>query len=121
MDYKHACVVDAERNYKTLVLVLMEQDEEGQIKENIQYYTLQDGEGLVDAIVPFARSHADAPGLVRPRWDDETAAWAEGATAEEIAAWEVDHPAPANLAAPTAEEQLRADVDFLAAIQGVEL
>lgn len=95
MDYQHACVVDAEKNYKTLVLVLLEQDEDGQPKENLQYYELLEGESLVDTAPPSMRSHAGADGLIRPRWDDHAETWVEGAAAEEIATWEAAHPAPA--------------------------
>lgn len=89
MDYKYCCVVDADGAYKTFVLVLLEQDE-----ERVQYYTLQDGEQMVDANPPAMRPYAGATGFVSPRWDDETEAWTEGASAEEIAAWEAEHPAP---------------------------
>lgn len=101
MDDQHACVVDAEKNYKTLVLVLLEQDGDGRPKENIQYYELLEGESLVDAALPSMRPHAGGKGLIRPRWDDRAETWAEGAAEEEIAAWEAEHPAPA--AAPMSE------------------
>lgn len=43
----------------------------------------------------------------------------EGATAEEIAAWGAEHPAPQMI--PSQSEKLRADVDFLSAMTGVQL
>ena len=92
MDYKYCCVVDADGAYKTFVLVLLEQDE-----ERVQYYTLQDGEQMVDANPPAMRPYAGATGFVSPRWDDETEAWTEGASAEETAAWEAEHPDPVSM------------------------
>lgn len=92
--YKHCCVVDAQGRYITLVLVLLEENEEGQVEERVQYYTLQEGERLVEAGPPTARPYAGAAGLVSPVWDDGAGAWTEGASEEEIAAWEAEHPAP---------------------------
>lgn len=100
MNYKHSCVIDAEGNYKTLVLVLLEPDEDGQPKENIQYYELLEGESLVDTAPPSMRPYAGADGLVRPRWSADTAAWEEGATAAEITVWEAEHPAPEPMTPP---------------------
>lgn len=94
MNYKHCCVVDREGFYKTLVLVLLEPDDTGQIVEKIQYYELNEGEQLLEAAAPSA--------YVRPQWDGET--WAEGATPEEIEAWEQEHPAPPP-PIPTPEQQ----------------
>lgn len=94
MDYKHSCVIDAQNLYKTFVLVLLVESEEDQQEEKIQYYTLQDGEQLVDTAPPVMRPYAGADGFVSPRWDTDTAAWVEAATAKEIAAWEAEHPAP---------------------------
>ena len=94
MDYKHSCVIDADGNYKTLVLVLLEEGDEGETREAIQYYELLEGESLVDAAPPVMRPYAGAVGLITPRRDTDTAAWVEAATAEEIAVWEAEHPAP---------------------------
>lgn len=94
MDYKHSCVIDAQNLYKTFVLVLLAENEEGQQEEKIQYYTLQDGEQLVDTAPPVMRPYAGATGFVSPRWDTDTAAWIEAASEEEIADWEAEHPAP---------------------------
>lgn len=122
MEYKRCCVVDAESNYKTFVLVLVEQDQEtGQDRESVQHYTLQAGETLVNAAPPAMRPHAGAVGFVRPQWDMDTSQWTEGATAAEIAAWETEHPACDLRQNPTDAEQLRADVDFIAAMMGVSL
>ena len=106
MNYKHSCVIDANFIYKTLVLVLLTQADQGEEQEwTLQNYTLAEGERLVDAAPPAVRSHAGAAGLISPKWDSDTSAWIEAATEEEIAAWEAEHPDPN---AKTLEE-LRAD------------
>ena len=97
MDYKHCCVVHADGAYKTLVLVLLEQGEGGETIESVQGYTLTDGERLIDTAPPTKRLHAGTAGFVRPRWDEDTAAWIEGATGEDLAAWEAEHPDPVSL------------------------
>ena len=111
MSYKHSCVVDAGGAYKTIVLVQLEpryhyiptdpgtpdtQPVEPTMTMEwvVQNYTLAEGERLVDTTQPTTQPYAGAEGFIRPCWDDETATWVEGATAEEIAAWEVEHPAP---------------------------
>ena len=121
MAYKHLCVIDAQNLYKTFVRVLVIENEEGQ-EEQIQHYKLLDGEQLVGAAPPTMRPYAGVSGFVRPKWDAVTSAWTEAATEEEIAAWEDEHPAPAPIARkPSETEQLRADVDYLAIMTGVEL
>lgn len=106
MNYKHCCVVDTENNYRTYVLVLLGRDPEtGGPVEDVQIYTLQAGERLVDAAPPILREHVGAEGYIRPRWDADTSAWIEGATAAVIAAWEAEHPDPN----ARTLEQLRAD------------
>ena len=97
MKYKHCCVVDADGTYKTFVLVMLEQGEEDQIAENVQGYTLTDGEYLLDAQPPLIKDHAGDAGFVRPCWDESAAAWVEGATGEDLAAWESEHPDPVSL------------------------
>ena len=92
MKYKHSCVVDVNGAYIDLVLVFLEPGEDGQIQENIQYYALKEGETLVDTRKPTLRPYAGAAGFIRPRWNGE--AWEEAAVQEEIAAWELEHPAP---------------------------
>ena len=94
MNYKHSCVIDAQNLSKTFVLVLLVEDEEQQQEEQIQYYELLEGELLVDTAPPVMRPYAGAVGLIRPKWDADTAQWVEAATEEEIAAWEAEHPAP---------------------------
>ena len=116
MGYKHCCVVDADGVYKTFVLVLMEQ---GENPENVQGYTLAEGERLLDAPPPGIKMQAGGAGFVKPRWDEDAAAWVEGATAEELAAWEAAHPAPAvdldALRAAKQEQNKQALADWLAA------
>ena len=94
MEYKHSCVVDAQNLYKTFVLVLLVENEEHQQEEQIQCYKLLEGEMLVDTAPPVMRPYAGAAGLVSPKWAADTSAWVEGATEDEIAAWEAEHPAP---------------------------
>ena len=101
MDYKHCCVVDIDDAYVTFVLVLLEQNEEGETVENVQSYELKDGERLIDAKPPTMRQHAGATGFIDPVWDDDTGGWIEAATAEEIADWEAEHPAPEEPEDPT--------------------
>ena len=43
------------------------------------------------------RQHAGSAGFVRPRWDEDAETWGEGASAEELAAWEAEHPDPVSL------------------------
>lgn len=95
MNYKHSCVIDANFIYKTFVLVLLTQVDQGQEQEwKVQNYTLAEGEQLVDTAPPTMRPHAGAAGLVSPKWDSDTSTWIEAATVEEIAAWETEHPDP---------------------------
>lgn len=91
MKYKHCCVVDADGAYKTFVLVLLEQGEDGETVERVQHYKLAEGEQLIDMNPPAMRPYAGAAGFIKPRWN--LIEWTEAATDEEIAAWEVEHPA----------------------------
>ena len=97
MEYKHSCVVDADGVYQTFVLVLLEQNEEGETTENVQGYKLAEGEQLIDTALPAMRQHAGTSGFISPKWDEDAEAWIEGATAEEIAAWEDEHTDPVSL------------------------
>ena len=67
---------------------------------------------LCSSNIPFQLYTMD--GVPLYRWDGESAV---PRTAEEIEAERAAMPEPP----PTAQEQLRADVDFLAALQGVSL
>ena len=115
MHYKHCCVVDAKGFYKDYVLVQTENEE-----QTVVGYTMQEGDMLVDSeTTPDRKQHAGSTGFVRPRWDEDAAAWVEGASAEELAAWEAAHPAPAvdldTLRAAKQEQNKQALADWLAA------
>ena len=86
MTYKHYCVIDAQNRYKTLVLVINEPDETGELQEKVQYYTLLEGERLIDAAPPVMRPYIGADGFIKPAWNGS--AWIESATSEEITEWE---------------------------------
>lgn len=94
MNYKHCCIVGADGAYKTFVLVLLEQGEDAEITETVQGYKMAEGERLLDVLPPIIKNHAGSAGFVCPRWDEDAETWCEGATAEELAAWEEEHPAP---------------------------
>lgn len=125
MKYKHSCVIDANFIYKTLVLVLLVQADQGQGEEQewkVQNYTLAEGEQLIDTTTPIMRPHAGAAGFVSPKWDSDTSAWVEGATEEEIAVWEAEHPAPdLPEKVPTAEERLTALEGAMLSMMGVNI
>lgn len=93
---KHCSVIDAEGKHVTYVLVKIRDKplEDGTTEqvEEIQNYTLKDGEQLVDAQPPVMRQHAGSTGFIAPIWGGSD--WQETATADEIAAWEQAHPAP---------------------------
>lgn len=106
MDYRYACVIDANSIYQDLVMLHWGRENPAQTQGwQVQGYTLAAGEQLLDAAPPVLRPHAGAAGFVSPKWDSGTSAWVEAATEEEIAAWELAHPDPN---ARTLEE-LRAD------------
>ena len=112
---KSCCVVDEQRLYKAYVLV---QTDDG--IQNVIGYKLQAGEKLVDSdTTPDRKQHTGGAGFVKPCWDEDAAAWVEGATAEELAAWEAAHPAPAvdldALRAAKQEVNKAALADWLAA------
>lgn len=98
MDYKHYCVINAQNRYKTLVLA---------VDGKVQYYTLLEGERLIDAVPPVMRPYAGADGFIKPVWEDS--AWMESAADEEITAWEAEHPAPPS-PTPSREDRGLADM-----------
>ena len=98
----HRCVVDAEGFFVKFVSMY---DPQGNKLEQPYRYKMQEGERLVDSDYPPQEMqwvNGAVVGILRGRWDDETAAWAEGATAAEITAWEAEHPAPE----PTGPDEL---------------
>ena len=94
---RDCCVVDAGGLYHAFVTVQTGQDTDGTTTETVLGYKLAEGERLIDAAPPDKRLHAGTTGFVRPRWDEDAAAWVEGATAEELAVWEAQHPDPVSL------------------------
>ena len=95
MDYRYACVIDANSIYQDLVMLHWGRENPAQTQGwQVQGYTLAEGEQLLDAAPPVLRPHAGAAGFVSPKWDSGTSAWVEAATEEEIAAWELAHPDP---------------------------
>lgn len=108
---KHCSVVDAEGRHVTYVLVKIRDKplEDGTTEqvEEIQNYTLKDGEQLVDAQPPVMRQHAGSTGFLSPIWGGSD--WQETATADEIAAWEQAHPAPEVVPSPMSNAELEAE------------
>lgn len=114
---KHCSVIDAEGKHVTYVLVKIRDKplEDGTTEqvEEIQNYTLKDGEQLVDASPPVMRQHAGSTGFLSPIWDGSQ--WAETAAADEIAAWEQAHPAPKVVPSPMSNAELEAENKLLKA------
>lgn len=108
---KHCSVIDAEGRHVTYVLVKIRDKplEDGGTErvEEVQNYTLKDGEQLVDASPPVMRQHAGSTGFISPIWDGSQ--WAETAAADEIAAWEQAHPAPEIKPAPKSNAELESE------------
>lgn len=75
--------------------MLLEQGEDAEITETVQGYKMAEGERLLDVLPPIIKDHAGSAGFVCPWWDEDAGMWCEGATAEELTAWEAEHPAPA--------------------------
>lgn len=97
MKYRYYCVIATNGIYRAYVRAKIEQDEGEEMVETVLGYKLAEGERLIDAEPPTRKAHAGNPGFVRPRWDEDAAAWFEGATAEELTAWEAEHPDPVSL------------------------
>lgn len=92
--YRYSSVVNDTGEYVDFVLVTLFLDADGQEVRQVESYTPQEGESLVDTLPPAMRPYAGAAGFVRPVWDDAGSAWAEAATADELSAWELEHPSP---------------------------
>ena len=114
---KHCSVIDAEGRHVTYVLVKIRDKplEDGGTErvEEVQNYTLKNGEQLVDAQPPVMRQHAGSTGFVSPIWDDSQ--WSETAAADEIAAWEQEHPAPEVVPTPKTNAELEQENKLLKA------
>lgn len=114
---RHCSVIDAKGEFVTFVLVQThdqtnERDETESVQE-IKSYSLKDGEQLVDAQPPVMRQHAGSVGYIAPVWGGSD--WQETATADEIAAWEKEHPAPEVKPAPMTNAELEAENKLLKA------
>ncbi len=94
---KYYCVIAADGIYRAYVRAQIMQSVDGMLTETILGYKLAEGEQLIDAKPPAMRQHAGTAGFIKPKWDVDADAWVEGATAEEIAAWEAEHPDPVPL------------------------
>lgn len=114
---KHCSVIDAEGRRVTYVLVKIRDKplEDGGTEqiEEVQNYTLKDGEQLIDAQPPIMRQHAGSVGYIAPVWGGSD--WQETAAADEIAAWEQAHPAPEIKPAPMSNAELEAENKLLKA------
>lgn len=95
MDIKNYCVIDSDNFYRTIIYTSLAENPSGEQEELVVGYKLAEGERLLDGQPPLIKGHVGGAGFVKPRWDEDAAAWVEGATAEELAAWEAEHPAPA--------------------------
>lgn len=78
-------VIDSQGFYKTYV----RKDENGAP----MYYVLSPGERCIEAVPPFFRGSAGDGGLVRPLWNENKQEWTEGASAEDVEAFDAQHPA----------------------------
>lgn len=78
--YKHSCVIDADWNYVTLVLVYTK-NERNEAIEEIQHYTLKSGERLLDVSPPG--------NFIKARWNGLS--WEEAASQEEKDAYHRSH------------------------------
>ncbi len=94
MNTKIYCVIDSDNFYRTIIHTSITENPSGEQEEVVVGYKLAEGERLLDVQQPLIKNYAGGVGCVKPRWDEETAAWVEGASAEELAAWEAEHPAP---------------------------
>lgn len=90
MGYMPYCVIKSDGTYIDIYYADID-------KNVVMGYTMQEGERLINTAPPVMRLHAGGAGYVKPCWDEDTAAWVEGAGAEELAAWEAEHPDPVSL------------------------
>lgn len=117
MKERHCCVIDAAKKYTTFVLVQTverpQKDGSTAEGEEILHYKLKDGETLIDAMPPVQRQHAGQTGFLAPVWDADAGEWSETATADEIEAWEQEHPAPEVKPTPMSNAELEAENKLL--------
>ena len=100
------CIIDEAGRYIDYAL----EDDSGVL----QYYALRDGEQTVETLPPIFKGNAGTSGLVSPVWDGS--AWTEGATDEEIAAFDAANPAPVF---PSADTEETADMRSALELLGV--
>lgn len=113
--YHYACVI---KDGKYHEFVIVNEFDDG--TEEVYAYTLQEGEMLIEAKPPTKKVHAESDGFIVPAWNGTE--WVEGATDEEIAQFNDENPAPVQVEPePTEQEQMRADIEYLAIMTGVEL
>ena len=94
----NACVI---KNNLFVVFVITDAD------GNPLYYNMEAGEKLVYADPPAVKTEQVRNGILKPRWNGVE--WEEAATAEEIRAWEADHPIPETSApGPSLEDRVTA-------------
>ena len=114
--YAAMVVINAEGRYVDIVQMY---DPQGNELDHPYRYDLTAEERVIDARKPPMRQHTGTTGFIEPVWNDESSAWIEAATDEEIAAWEEAHPAPAvdldTLRAAKQEQNKQALADWLAA------
>ena len=81
--------------------------------------TLDEGDRLLlrteERPQPHMRENAGFAGFIRPKWDDMAEAWVEDATAEEVAEWEAEHPAPDPPSRPPTNGELQEENKLLKA------
>lgn len=116
---KNCCIISKAGIYVAYVIALEEENEGRESISTVIGYKMQEGERLIDANPPDIRNHAGEKGFVKPKWAEIAKEWIEGTTAEEMAAWEAEHPAPAvdldALRAAKQEQNKQALADWLAA------
>lgn len=119
MNTKIYCVIDSDNFYRTIIYTSITENPSGEQEEVVVGYKLAEGERLLDVQPPLIKDHAGSAGFVKPRWDDAVETWVEGATDDELDAWEAEHPAPAvdldALRAAKQEANKAALADWLAA------
>ena len=93
---EHGCVIDTNGYYVAFCQIKL--SESGDLSySTVVGHQLKEDERIVATFMPQKKRFAGSIGFVKPRWDEGTAAWVEGATAEELAAWEAEHPDPVSL------------------------
>lgn len=107
------CVIDENNNYVEYVHVIGEDNS----KPIIEYYELKDNESLLDAPPPQIRTHNLSGGFLKPQWNGKE--WIETESKENIDKFDQENQLVEEQ--PSQQEQLRADVDYLSVMLGVDL